>query len=178
MAARGSTNFFWTCKPRIQRNCTRRCTKCAPRPVFFGCLGGTPRQDRHAAASGTIIPLRVCLDHRLWTIVISLWVVQGGRGARFALEAFQGIGILGDVVRQKFQRDEAAQLGVLGLVDNTHAAATKLFHDAILSESLADHDWILRWNLIRAAIAESKPMVQTNPLRINGPARRCVPILP
>jgi len=32
--------------------------------------------------------------------------------------------IFGATVRQKFQRDEAAQLGVLGFVYNAHTAAT------------------------------------------------------
>src|ERR1700719_1600341 len=67
--------------------------------------------------------------------------------------------IFGDIVRKKFQCHEAAQLGVLGFVHYAHAAAAEFFKDPILAESFADHGWILRWNLICAAIAESKPML-------------------
>ena len=48
-------------------------------------------------------------------------------------------GIVLQRFRQELQRDMAAQLEVFGLVDHTHAAATKLLHDAIVRDGLADH---------------------------------------
>jgi len=36
--------------------------------------------------------------------------------------------------------DEAAQFGVLGLVDHTHAATAELLEDTIVRHRLADHD--------------------------------------
>ena len=40
---------------------------------------------------------------------------------------------------KKFQGDEAAELGVFGFVDHTHAAATEQFEDAVMRDGLADH---------------------------------------
>ncbi len=57
----------------------------------------------------------------------------------FPLKTFQRLRILRDIVGQKFQRDEAAKLGVLSLVDHTHAAATELLDDAVVRDGLADH---------------------------------------
>ena len=39
---------------------------------------------------------------------------------------------------QELERYKAAELGVLGLVDHTHAAA-KLLQDAVVGDCLADH---------------------------------------
>src|SRR5882762_1985460 len=68
-------------------------------------------------------------------------MVQCGSGLCFALEACQGLGILGDLVGQEFERDKAMQPGVLGLVDDSHAAATELFDDAVVRDGLANHCW-------------------------------------
>ena len=41
--------------------------------------------------------------------------------------------------RQELERDESLELGVLGLIDRTHAAATEFFRDAVVRDGLADH---------------------------------------
>ena len=56
-------------------------------------------------------------------------MVKGGCGLRLALEARQCLSILGDLVGQKLQGDEAAQSYILGLVDDTHPAAADLLHE-------------------------------------------------
>ena len=60
-------------------------------------------------------------------------VVQGRRGARFALEALEGLRVPGQIWGQKFQRHKAAQLGVLGFVHYAHASATEFFDNPILA---------------------------------------------
>ncbi len=50
-------------------------------------------------------------------------MVQRGGGARFAAKALERLRVVGNIVRKKLDGDEAAELGVLGLVDHAHAAA-------------------------------------------------------
>jgi hypothetical protein len=66
-----------------------------------------------------------------------MWVVQSGGGARFALEAFQSLALLGKMFRQELQGNEPAELGVLGLINHTHAAATQLLEDAVVRNGSA-----------------------------------------
>ena len=46
--------------------------------------------------------------------------------------------IVGNFVRKKFQGDEAAELGVFGLVNDAHSAAAEFFDDAVVRDGLAD----------------------------------------
>ena len=66
-------------------------------------------------------------------------VVKRRCGPRFAAETFQRLRIAGDILRQKLERDEAAELGVFGLVDHTHPAAAQLLGNAVMRDGLADH---------------------------------------
>ncbi len=66
-------------------------------------------------------------------------VIQGRGGAGLPLEPFERLPVLRQVFRQEFQRHQAAQLRVLGLVDDAHAAATELFENAVVGDCLADH---------------------------------------
>ena len=50
-------------------------------------------------------------------------------------------GVWREPVRKEFQGDEAVELGVLGLVDHSHAAATEFFEDAVVRDGLANHGW-------------------------------------
>src|SRR5713101_8449605 len=68
-------------------------------------------------------------------------MIEGRSRAGFPAEAFQRLMVLGYVVRKEFQRDKAAQLGVLRLVDHTHTTAAELFNDAVVRDGLADHVW-------------------------------------
>jgi hypothetical protein len=68
-------------------------------------------------------------------------MVQCRCGPGFALKAFERLGIFGDVIGKKFQRDEATELGVLGFVHDSHAAATKLLNDAAVGDDLAEERW-------------------------------------
>src|SRR5689334_5355202 len=66
-------------------------------------------------------------------------MIQGRRGLGLALEAAECLGIFGDVVGKEFQRDEPLELGVLGLVDDTHPAAAQLLENSVVGYGLADH---------------------------------------
>jgi hypothetical protein len=61
-------------------------------------------------------------------------MIQGGGSAGFALEALEGLTVVGDIVRQEFQRDVTAKAFVLGLIHDAHPAATKFFQDAIVGD--------------------------------------------
>src|SRR5437763_11693345 len=66
-------------------------------------------------------------------------MVESGSCPSLAAEAFQCLRVLRNIVGQEFQRDKAAEFGILGLVDHTHAAATQLLDDAVMRDGLADH---------------------------------------
>jgi hypothetical protein len=66
-------------------------------------------------------------------------MIQCRRRLRLALEPGQRLRVVGDIVRQELQGNEAVEFNVLGFVDNTHAAAAELLHDAVMRDSLADH---------------------------------------
>ena len=50
-------------------------------------------------------------------------MIQRGSGTGFAAETLKGLGILGDIVRQEFERHEAPELSVFRFVDHTHPTA-------------------------------------------------------
>ena len=89
-------------------------------------------------------------DERLAALVVNfvngadVRMVQCGCGLGLALEAGEGLRIFGYFVGQEFQGYKAAQLEVFGLIDNAHAATTKLFDHSIVRDGLSDHCEILR----------------------------------
>src|SRR5580658_4015811 len=66
-------------------------------------------------------------------------VIQSGGGARLALKTVERQRILFCLGRQELERDVAAQVDVLGLIDNTHPAAAQLRDDTVVGDGLADH---------------------------------------
>ena len=50
-------------------------------------------------------------------------------------------------IRQRFKGDKPAELCVLGLVDDTHAAAHFL-ENAVVRDDLTDHEWARSWRAI------------------------------
>ena len=76
-------------------------------------------------------------------------VIKRRGGARLATEALQGLRVLGHLVRQELESDEAAELGVFGLVNDAHAASAELFEDAVVGDGGADHEEeTKRWLMI------------------------------
>ena len=51
----------------------------------------------------------------------------------------ESLGILGDAVGQKLERDKAVQPHVFGFVHHAHSAATQLFEDAVVRDGCFDH---------------------------------------
>src|SRR5271170_7216016 len=51
-------------------------------------------------------------------------MVERGRSTRLFPKSFQYLWVFGQVVRKKFECDKPAKRCVLGLIDNTHTAAT------------------------------------------------------
>ena len=66
-------------------------------------------------------------------------VIECRCGLRFTLKAAERLRIVGDIVGEKLERDEAVQPGILSLVDDAHTAAAELLDDAIVGDRLADH---------------------------------------
>ena len=62
---------------------------------------------------------------------------RGGLG--LAAKTLERLAVMGYIVREKLERDEAAEARVFGLIDDTHATAAKLFDDAVVGDGLADH---------------------------------------
>jgi hypothetical protein len=67
-------------------------------------------------------------------------VIQGRGGAGLAAETVEHGKLASDLVGEKFERDEAAEAGVLGFINNAHSPAAKLFDDSIMGDGFADHD--------------------------------------
>ena len=57
--------------------------------------------------------------------------------AGFALEAFQRLAVLGKMLRQKLQGDEAAEFNVLGLVHHSHTPVTQHLQHPVVRNLLA-----------------------------------------
>lgn len=55
-------------------------------------------------------------------------------------KAFQGLWLAGKLAGQELQGHEAATLGILGLVNHSHAAASQLLDDPLVGDGLADHE--------------------------------------
>ena len=89
-------------------------------------------------------------------------MIQSGGRARFALKSLERVRIARGFFRQEFQRDEAAERGVLGFVHHAHPAAAELLDDAVMRHGAAD-EWlgvghkprILGWLPSRVNVASS-----------------------
>ena len=65
-------------------------------------------------------------------------IKRGGR-AGFALKALESRSIRTELRRKKLQGDAAAERRILGLENDTHAAAAQLFQNAVVRNGLPDH---------------------------------------
>jgi len=59
-------------------------------------------------------------------------MIEGGDGARFALEAGEALGIAGHVGREHLERYVAAEFGIRSAVNLTHSASANRARDAIV----------------------------------------------
>jgi hypothetical protein len=65
-------------------------------------------------------------------------MVESGRSLGFATETLERLMVLGQVIGEELQSDEATETGVFGFVDDTHAAAAELLHDSIMRDCLVE----------------------------------------
>ena len=74
-------------------------------------------------------------------------MIQRGSGSRFATEPFKRLRVAGDVLGKEFQRNEAAELVVLGFVDDAHTSTAEFLDHSIVGDGEADrrlrfrHGW-------------------------------------
>src|SRR5690349_11563991 len=66
-------------------------------------------------------------------------MIQSRRRTSLATKAFEALQIVSYFFGQELQGHKSAKASVLGLIHNTHAAATELLHDPVVRDSLADH---------------------------------------
>src|SRR6266478_5298086 len=72
-------------------------------------------------------------------------MIESRSRARFPLKPLQRLRIAGELRRQKLESDVAAEFEVFGLVNHSHASASKHCQDAVVRDSLADHgvrEWL------------------------------------
>ncbi len=67
-------------------------------------------------------------------------MIQRGSRLRLAKKASLGLFPFQILHGKKLQSDDTAELGVLGLVDDTHAAPADLGEDLVMADGGADHD--------------------------------------
>ena len=66
-------------------------------------------------------------------------MIQRRRHPRFARETFDGLRIARVFLRQKLQRDLAAEIQIFGEIDDSHAATAEFFKNAVVRDCLAQH---------------------------------------
>jgi hypothetical protein len=96
---------------------------------------GLPLQQLH----NDEVPAFVLLDR---VNGADVGVIEGGSGARLALEALERLAVLGHFRGKKLQGHAAAELRILGFVHHTHAARAQLAENLVMQERLAD-EWVL-----------------------------------
>jgi hypothetical protein len=83
-------------------------------------------------------------DERLPVLVVDfvdgadVRVIQRGGSFGFALKAAQRLRIFRYLHGQEFEGNKPAELDILGLVDDTHAATAEFSNDAVMGNGLAD----------------------------------------
>src|ERR1700681_1028303 len=80
---------------------------------------------------------------------------------RLTLETLQGFGVAHQIFRNELERNVAPQLDVFGLVDYAHTTAPQLSQDAIVGDSLAEHE---RPRSLQAVIL-GRARIQVNSIR-------------
>jgi hypothetical protein len=65
-------------------------------------------------------------------------MIQGRCSARLPTETIQGLGVLGQLIREKLEGDVPAESNVFGLVHHSHAAATQPTDKAVMRNRLTN----------------------------------------
>ena len=84
-------------------------------------------------------------------------MTEPGGGLCFSVETLAGLFVFEQMRRQELESNRAFKLGVLGLVDDTHAALADLGGDAVVGDRLADHAGPVRHEDCTAKADEPQP---------------------
>ncbi len=73
-------------------------------------------------------------------------MVERGSSLSLSSKTAQGLGVAGNLIRQKLQGYETVQPSVLSLLDDAHSAAADFLENAVVRHGSHDH-WqkMLRW---------------------------------
>ena len=91
-----------------------------------------PRQQFHGVKPAAPVPVDT-VDGA------DVGMIDGGGGLRLALAALRRRMIPEYFFKQEPERNEATELGVVSLVDDTHPSAPELLLDALVGQTCADH---------------------------------------
>ena len=69
----------------------------------------------------------------------NIGMIQSGCRTRLPAKAFERLRVSRQFIREEFEGDETAKLGVLSFIDHTHPATTELLDDVVVRDGLADH---------------------------------------
>jgi hypothetical protein len=92
-------------------------------------------------------------------------MAQGACGPGLLLEAAHTVGVLREFRRQKFERDSAAQIQVLGQVDFAHPARAELGKNPVMRDCLRDHATIASTS-IRGSVGSANDDESSEHVRI------------
>ncbi len=96
-------------------------------------------------------------------------VLERGGGPRLALQPLERLRVPAELLRQELQRHAAAELQILGFVDDAHAAAAELREDAVVRDRLADQgEPRFATNSFCRRIASSRIAANSGSLRIES----------
>ncbi len=83
-------------------------------------------------------------------------MIERGGGAGLAAETFDSLGVMGDIIRQKFESDVAAEAGVGSFVNDAHAAAAEFFEDVVMGNGTTNDESRVRHLLGEFTAAEGR----------------------
>ena len=69
-------------------------------------------------------------------------MIQSGGRLGFTQETFLLLAVPHQIRGKKFQRDGALEFGILGFVDDAHAAFAKFIYDLVVGNGFANHESI------------------------------------
>ena len=94
----------------------------------------------------SVEPSRYSMAMKAWPFSSSdvvdradIGMIQRRCRLRLALKTAQSLGILGNVIGQKLERDKALEPSVFGLEHHAHAAAAEFFKNAVVRDGLISH---------------------------------------
>jgi hypothetical protein len=65
-------------------------------------------------------------------------MIQCRSRTSFSAETFESLGIVRQIVREKFQSDKASKLSIFSLVNDAHASAAELVQNAVMGNGLSE----------------------------------------